>query len=149
MNKLLIITVVVFIIIACILFSAVTISSENKKYNKNGQYETVTVSVPAAKEVNGQDADYHGNRDILPDLLSRIENLEQMQRSLYDRIERTNSSARNSSSSASSQKQRLSCSISGYVHADGTAVDESEINENLNRELASGEKKIVLICGLN
>lgn len=161
MNKMIMMTVAVFIIIGCIVLSASTISEDNQKpqqpeqltrYEQEHDYnrqQSVKENNAAMEEIasirnniNAANSEYHN-------LASRVDNLERNQNQLANKVMNNNNGYNNvSRNSSGSGSQQMDCSINGYTNADGSPISDAELRSNskLNEDLASGTKKVVLLC---
>lgn len=145
MNKLLVVTVVVFIIIASIIVSASVISDKGNKDSKNSRPSYTTMADPATKQ------DFAGLQDKITQndnefglIVKRIDNLEQMSRTLYDQIKELSEST---PSSNETNNRGLNCQITGYLNVDNSPISQNEIDpETINEDIAAGRKKMALSC---
>lgn len=156
MNKLLITTVVVFIIIGGILLSA-SVISENSETEADNQRTQIQTEIPqeAAPPVQNITADNEAISNLrenldktntnYQNLFMRVENIEHAIRTLSDRV---NSNSRDNGRTSRENSQELKCTMTGYTDAQGKPLSEAELKspERLNDELKAGTKKVSLLC---
>lgn len=149
MNKLLIITVGTFIVIGLILFSAAVIPANKSKDGIGSSGKFTSIADPASRQdfANIQQTVIRLQND-LTNLTTRVGNVEQLQRQFADRDKGTTPSQPQTQSQSTTKD--VGCNIQNYLDENGRVIPENELDySTLSRDLASGKKKMTLVCTFN
>lgn len=149
MNKLLIITVGTFIVIGLILFSAAVIPANKSKDGTGSSGKFTSIADPASRQdfANIQQTVIRLQND-LTNLTTRVGNVEQLQRQFADRDRGTTPSQPQTQSQGTTKD--VGCNIQNYLDENGRVISENELDySTLSRDLASGKKKMTLVCTFN
>ena len=149
MNKLLIITVGTFIVIGLSLFSAAGIPANKSKDGTGSAGRFTSIADPASRQdfANIQQTVIRLQND-LTNLTTRVGNVEQLQRQFADRDRGTTPSQPQTQSQGTTKD--VGCNIQNYLDENGRVIPENELDySTLSRDLASGKKKMTLVCTFN
>ena len=149
MNKLLIITVGTFIVIGLILFSAAVIPANKSKDGTGSSGKFTSIADPASRQdfANIQQTVIRLQND-LTNLTTRVGNVEQLQRQFADRDRGTTPSQPQTQSQSTTKD--VGCNIQNYLDENGRVIPENELDySTLSPDLASGKKKMTLVCSFN
>lgn len=150
MNKLIVLSVLVFFIIGCILVSASVISGDSSKEkaaeNVVPQTEYVAKTDPSTiQDMTNLSQRITNNLSDINNLSNRVSRLEENHEDFSDRlydIEKSSSQVQNTQDNKS-----LKCEITGYLNLDNSPVSPTQANSAaLQDDLQAGRKKLSLVC---
>lgn len=150
MNKMLVMTLVVCVIIVGMIFSASLISGTTSESLGNAE-KAREFSTISDSEVNGSLSDVRtGVSSLESEITSiskRVDRLEQMHRQLAEQVISDLNSLNSSGGQISNGSQDLKCIVTNYLDENSNPVPPAQINYGtLNSELASGQKKVQMTC---
>ena len=152
MNKMLMMTLAVCVIIVGMIFSASLISGTNSA-NIDAQETASNFDSISDSQAKGGLSDVRSGivtlSNELTNVSQRVDNLEQMHRQLAEQVVNDLNSLNSSGGqiTTSNGSQDLKCTVNNYLDEQYRPVPPADINyATLNSELATGQKKIQMTC---